>query len=49
LKQMMEAGITYVADRGYFAYYLLLEVAAAGAFFAMTRQVASSCLGPRIS
>ncbi len=33
LKQMMEAGITYVADRGYFAYYLLLEVAAAGAFF----------------
>jgi len=35
LKQMMQAGITYVADRGYFAYYLMLELAAAGAFFVL--------------
>jgi hypothetical protein len=33
LKQMIEAGVTYVADRGYFAYYLLLDIAAASAFF----------------
>jgi len=33
LKQMLQAGVTYVADRGYFAYYLLLDIAAAGAFF----------------
>jgi hypothetical protein len=33
LQQMVQAGVTYVADRGYFAYYLLLDIAAAGAFF----------------
>ena len=33
LLQMLQAGITYVADRGYFAYYLLLDIANAGAFF----------------
>jgi hypothetical protein len=33
LKQMVQAGVTYVADRGYFAYYLLLDIAAASAFF----------------
>ena len=33
LQQMLQAGVTYVADRGYFAYYLLLDIAAAGASF----------------
>lgn len=33
LLQMVQAGVTYVADRGYFAYYLLLDIAAADAFF----------------
>ena len=33
LQKMLQAGVTYVADRGYFAYYLLGEIAAASAFF----------------
>ena len=33
LQQMVQAGITYVADRGYFAYYLLKDIAASDAFF----------------
>jgi hypothetical protein len=30
---MLQAGVTYVADRGYFAYYLLNDIANANAFF----------------
>ncbi len=30
---MVQVGVTYVADRGYFAYYLLHEIADASAFF----------------
>ncbi len=33
LKQLLQAGVTYVADRGYFAFYLLNDIAAASAFF----------------
>lgn len=33
LKKMIRSGVTYVADRGYFAYYLLKDIAAAQAFF----------------
>jgi hypothetical protein len=33
LKQMLQSGVTYIADRGYFAYYLLKDVVTAGAFF----------------
>lgn len=33
LKQMLQSGVTYIADRGYFAFYLLKDIAAAGAFF----------------
>ncbi len=32
LKKMLQSGVTYVADRGYFAYYLLKDIAAV-AFF----------------
>ena len=30
---MLQVGVTYVADRGYFAYYLLNDIVAASAFF----------------
>jgi hypothetical protein len=33
LRKMLQAGVTYVADRGYFAYYLLNDIANANAFF----------------
>jgi hypothetical protein len=33
LKQMLQPAVTYIADRGYFAYYLLRDIAAGGAFF----------------
>ena len=33
LKKMLQVGVTYVADRGYFAYYLLNDIVAASAFF----------------
>lgn len=35
LIQMLEAEVTYIADRGYFAYYLLREIAEAEAFFVL--------------
>jgi Transposase DDE domain len=33
LGQIIQSGVTYIADRGYFAYYLLKDIAAAWAFF----------------
>jgi hypothetical protein len=33
LVEMLEDSVTYIADRGYFAYYLLKAIADAGAFF----------------
>ena len=33
LRKMIQAGVTYVADRGYFASYLLHDIANASAFF----------------
>jgi hypothetical protein len=33
LRQILQSGVTYVADRGYFAYYLLKDISAASAFF----------------
>lgn len=33
LRQMLEVGVTYIADRGYFSYPLLAAIAAADAFF----------------
>lgn len=33
LIEMLEGGVTYIADRGYFAYYLLKAIDAAKAFF----------------
>jgi hypothetical protein len=33
LRQILQSGVTYIADRGYFAYSLLQDIAAASAFF----------------
>ena len=33
LRQILQPGVTYIADRGYFAYSLLIDIAAAFAFF----------------
>src|ERR1019366_9112833 len=33
LRQIIRSGVTYVADRGYFAYSLLIDIAAASASF----------------
>src|ERR1019366_6828344 len=33
LRQMIQPGVTYVADRGYFAYSILIDLADAYAFF----------------
>jgi hypothetical protein len=33
LRQMLEAGVTYIADRGYYSFTLLADIAQANAFF----------------
>jgi hypothetical protein len=38
LRKMIHSGVTYIADRGYFAFYLLHEIAKAQAFFVIRSQ-----------
>ncbi len=39
LIEMLETGVTYIADRGYFAFYLLKAIADANAFFVIRAKV----------